>query len=127
MEAERASVEHPARAEDPTVRYLRHRDILDSYNGQDPLMHHTLLAEAVREKDIDFIEALASAPRYRRKFDPALVMAAREQLAEMANPTIAKLAAQMAAYDRLYQTAATVVRETAAQVGIARLVTEPTT
>ena len=54
-------------------------------------------------------------------------MAAREQLAEMANPTIAKLAAQMAAYDRLYQTAATVVRETAAQVGIARLVTEPTT
>jgi hypothetical protein len=54
----------------------------------------------------------------RRKFDPALVAAAREQLAEQVGPAIARPSAARAAFDRLYQTAATIVKETAEQAGI---------
>jgi len=82
------------------------------------LQHRQVLDEMVREKDLDFLDALANAPRYKRKFDLALVTAAREQLAEEANPAIAKLAALQMAYDRVYHTAITVVKDTAERAGV---------
>lgn len=119
LDAERAkALIQQTSKEDALLKYTRHRDIVDFFNDVDPLTHRQLLDDAVREKDIDFLDALATAPRYFRKFDPTLVAAAREQLAAEANPQIAKLSSLRDAYDRVYQTAATIVKDTAEQAGI---------
>jgi len=119
--AKAAALSRAAKPEDATLRYLRHKDIVDFYTAQDPLQHKQILDEAVREKDLDFLDALATAPRHRRKFDLTPISAAREQLASETDPAIAKLTELRASYDRMFQTAITVVRETAQSAGIVRL------
>jgi hypothetical protein len=103
---------------DPMLHYFRSKDIVEFFNSQDATKHRLLLEEAKREKDLDFLDALATAPRYNRKYDVSLVNEARAQLAEEANPTIAKLSQLRGAYDRVFETAQTIILQTAEQAGV---------
>jgi hypothetical protein len=117
-----AKVPRSAKSEEPVLRYLRHRDILNYVNAQPPTQHHVLVAQAEADGDDDFLEALATAPRYLRKVDPALVTAARERLAEAGNPEVGKLSTLLRAYDFLYNSAEQAVREAARAVGLVDLI-----
>jgi hypothetical protein len=122
LAAERASaLRRTPSTEDAGVRYLRQRDIIDYYGGLDSTKQRIAVNEAVREHDVEFLDALMTAPRYRRTFDTAPIAEAREQLAAETNPAIGKLSALLNAYDRVYQTAQTVIREVAAQAGVTQL------
>jgi hypothetical protein len=113
-----ALAQRPTSTEDPMLRYLRQRDAVRWVNAQEPLMHKSILNEA----DGDFVDLLATAPRYLgSKVDPSLITAARERVAEAANPEIGKLSQLLRAYEFLYNTAEQAVREAARSVGLVDL------
>jgi hypothetical protein len=110
------------KAEEPVLRYLRHRDIWTHVAAQTPEQQRVLIMQAEADGDDDFLDALATVPRYLRKVDQNLVAAARERLAEAGNPEVAKLSSLLRSYDFLYGAAEQVVREAARSVGLVDLI-----
>ena len=112
-----AALRAPKRDHDPTLGYLKQRDMVDYFNSvKDPLQQRVVLDTAVREKDLELLDALATAPRYRRQFDMAQVNAAREQVATVVDPELDQLVALRDSHARAYNSARTVVQETLEQV-----------
>ena len=75
---------------DPTLRYLRAREIRDHLRQLDPLKVRSLYENAILQNDVELIAAIEGAPKVAPLIDPQVVEDRRDTLLATNNPEAAQ-------------------------------------